>query len=479
MWFISCALVACSGRDAGEADGCGCAVADGGGEPDGQVGDAAEPSSDATATSVARPVCEVRFVDLSADHTTLVPLPVEVTVSAHGGGAVITSACNWLIGPANVCVSGSAPGHVRKVGDGTCTVVCATANGTCGALDLTALQQSVIYVVGGERTEFPAVPGAAADAARISRLRVADKQWDVDVAYLPEFRIQPAVAVRGKFLYILGGETGGDYSGAQFWDIFFPTCEEALITPTHLKNEVGCRAVRRLDLQTGQWDSPFSWVHPRVDLGWRQVGDQVFLLGGQRAKTLTTPASPELLWIADLAQGKVFAPELQVPQALQDANATFKWPAMVVTQLGGVPLLFHARKTWYASAAGGLVEKDLGWPCTEKSPHAAFRFPGQQDVLFVLNNGNPDGKDCPKCPYDKVLADGTKAPWCAPLRYRDKQWTQAKPMPFAQVVEGADALYALAPDATYVLHDPDGDWLPELPPMPYARFGFAAVSVQQ
>jgi hypothetical protein len=400
-------------------------------------------------------VCDSRFVDLGADPSTLVPLPLEVSIAASGGGSEVTSACAWQIGPADVCVPGSGPGRVRKVGDGTCTVVCTMPSGSCGAVDVVAAAQTVIYVVGGERTEASPPPGAAADAARISRLRVHDGQWDVQVAWLPEFRIQPALATRGNALYVLGGETGGDYSGAQFWDVFFPTCPEAVITPTQLKSEVGCRAVRRLDLATGLWDSPFSWPHPRVDLGWRQVGDQVFLLGGQRAKTITQPLHPEFLWLA------------------------LEWPAMAVTQLGGVPLLFHARKTWYASVQGGLVQKDLGWPCTEKSPHAVFRFPGQADVLFVLNNGNPEGQDCPKCPYDKLLPDGTQAPWCAPLRYRDKGWALAKPMPYAQVVEGPDALYALAKDATYVLHDPDGDWLPELPPMPYARFGFAAVAVRQ
>lgn len=486
VWLVALAVSGCSVATSTGAGDCGCAHGSDGvpGEAD-TAADAIAASSDVTAGSPNRPTCDSRFVDLSADPTTLVPPPLEVTIAAHGGGGDVTSACAWQVGPASVCAPGSSPGHVRKVGDGTCTAVCTLPSGSCGAVDLLAAEQTVIYVVGGERIEASPVPGAAADAGRISRLRVHDARWDATVAWLPEFRIQPALAVRDRALYVLGGETGGDYSGAQFWDVFFPTCPEAIITPTQLKAEVGCRTVRRLDLATGLWDSPFQWPHPRVDLGWRQVGDQVYLLGGQRAKTITQPQHPEFLWLADLGQGKVTAPLLQVPQPIQEADAALEWPAMAVTQLGGVPLLFHARKTWFASVQGGLVEKDLGWPCTEKSPHAVFRFPGQADVLFVLGNGNPQGslaqgaQECPKCPYDQKMPDGSTTPWCTPLRYRDKAWALGKPMPYAQVVEGPDALYALAPDATYVLHDPDGAWLPELPPMPYARFGAAAVAVRQ
>lgn len=476
-------LTACNETAAAPADACGCLTTptDGGDADAGTTAvDADLPIDVSSVAGGMRPHCDNLFVDLSADHTTLVPPPLEVTVTATGSGSDVSAACTWQVGPAEVCVPGNGPGHVRKTGHGTCSVVCTTANGTCGALDLQGKAQTVIYVVGGDVAVVPAPPGAAADVARISRLRVGDGQWDVHVAYLPEFRVQPAVAILNDFIYVLGGQTGGDYTGAQFWDVFFATCEEAVITPLHLKREIGCRSVRRLDLRTGVWDSPFAWPHPRADLGWRQLGDKVYLFGGQSVETAGDTAVPELLWIADLALGAVTAPKLKIPQAFLDADATFHWPAILAGGLAGLPLVFHAGKTWLVSATGEVVvEKDIGWPCTEKSPHAVFRFPGATDDLFVLNNGNPKGANCPKCPYAQKLADGTTAPWCVPMRYHDKQWSHGKPMPFAPVIEGPDALYAFAPDATYRLATPDGAWLPVLPPLPYPRYGFAAVAVTQ
>jgi hypothetical protein len=464
---LGLALAACGDGDEGAAAvasvDCGC-----------DAGDAQVAAVDVAV--VPTPTCDLPWFAVQGSANALLPPPIELTVTALTAGAAVQAACTWEIGPANVCVPGNGPGRVRKVGDGRCSVVCRMSNGTCGAGSFEGRRQPVVYVVGGESPLFPPPKEAAAAAVRVQRLRTLDAEWDGEVAWLPEFRVHPALGVHGGQLYVLGGETGGDYAGAEFWDVFFPTCSEAIVTPTQLKQEIGCRAVRRLDLLTGTWDTPFQWPHPRSDAGFKRLGSQVFLIGGVRAKTITQPPLPELAHIVDLATGTALPTAASATQALVNANLQVKWPRWEPVNVGGEWLLFAGGKTWSLGIGfQTLAEKDTGWPCAENAPRAVFQLGGD---VFVLPSPKAKGETC-QCPEVKVLPDGTSTQWCKPWRLHAGTWSQEAEMPYVTVVEADDGVYALAGDATWRLQKPAGAWQPVAPPMPLERFGFAAVAVTQ
>lgn len=425
------------------------------------------------------PHCDQPWIDLAADHTTLVPLPLEVTLTAHSGGQDLTAQCFWQVGPSAVCVPGKTPGSVRRVGLGSCTAMCALQNGLCGQVTLQAKAQTVLYILGGEVTAFPPPPTGAADAARIQRLRTADGTWDYTVGWLPEFRIQPVAGLWEGQLWVMGGETGGSYQAIDYWDVFFPTCAEAIITPTAIKQEVGCRSVRRFDLQSGQWDSPMAWQHPRVGASGRQIGERLFAVGGLRAKTVTAPLQPELWAMADLKNLAMHTPAPPVPPELFNTFAKLPWPALPVGELDGQPVILAAGKAWVGSADGSsIAEKDIGWPCPELLPRAVvMRNTAKGRELWVIPSAEaPVSANCAKCPYEKPGANGQLQQWCQPQRRVGQQWVAAPPTPYAPLVEAPDGLYALAADATWRLGVQDAQWKVIAPPLPYGRFGFAAAA---
>ncbi len=427
----------------------------------------------------ATPHCDQPWIDLAADHTTLVPLPLEVTLTAHSGGQDLTAQCQWVVGPSAVCVTGKAPGSLKRVGPGSCTAVCSLQNGLCGQLTLQAKPQTVLYIVGGEVTAFPPPPTGAADAARIQRLRTADGTWDYTVGWLPEFRIQPVAGLWQGQLWVMGGQTGGSYQAMDYWDVFFPACAEAIITPTTIKQEVGCRSLRRFDLVSGQWDSPMAWPHPRVGAAGRQIGPHLFAAGGLRAKTVTAPPQPELWAVADLQGQVVQTPAPAVPPELASAFAKLPWPSLPMGELDGQPVILAAGKAWLGAADGSsIAEKDIGWPCPEALPQAVvMRDTAKGRELWVIPSSEaPVKAGCPKCPYEKPGPNGVLQQWCQPQRRVGQQWVAAPPTPYAPLVEGPDGLYALAADATWRLGQQDTQWKAIAPPMPYGRFGFAAVA---
>ncbi|MSP92369.1 MAG: hypothetical protein EXR79_11290 [Myxococcales bacterium] len=485
---LAVGVVACAGPEAPDAAApaavvpdCGCAAADTAVATDlaGAVLDAGRAPDAAPAALEATPTCSPAWLELAASPTALVPPPGEVTLTATVGGVDVSAACRWEVGPASVCQPGPVAGSVRRAGLGTCTAVCRLSGGKCGLATLRAVPQTVLYVVGGESPQFPPPSSAAAEAVRVQRFRTLDRQWDKAVAWLPEFRIQPVVAARGPWLYVLGGETGGDASTAEFWDVFFPTCAESIITPTQLKTEVGCRGVRRLDLRSGTWDTPFQWLHPRVDAGFAQDGDTLWVVGGQRAKTIVVPALPEVLHRIDLATGSVAPGAAPPPPGFEVNNPKLRWPRWDPIVRDGAPTVFAAHATWTLAPDGSAWLKDeLGWPCPENQPRAVFAFPGHDDV-FVLPSPQAEGPLCPQCPQPVARPDGTLAEVCAPWRLRDGKWTAAEPMPYVQPIAAHDGLYALASDGVYRLATPTGSWQRVGPPLPAERFGAAAVAVEQ
>lgn len=445
--------------------------------------DAAGPAdSVAEIAATPTPTCASPFIDLATDSTRLLAPPLQTRITASGGGADITAMCHWTAGPSSVCRLGAAPGSVRAVGPGICTVVCALDNGACGQFSVESKPQTLLYVLGGEVTAFPPPPTGAADGARIQRLRTQDGQWDATVAFLPEFRVQPAAAIHAGQLWVFGGETGGAYQAAEYWDAFFPTCPEAIVTPTQIKAEIGCRAVRRLDLASGQWDSPGTWLHPRSGAGAAQFGSKLFLLGGHRAKTVTDPPLPELLAVADLAGNGVKPLAPAVPVELLNAFASLPWPALQGAVHNGQLLVFAAAKTWQFAADGGAVAAvDIGWPCPEATPRQvlARHGAGGDELWVVAGEEAAANPACALCGVTRAGADGKPRPWCQPQRRVGEAWAAGIASPPGTWVSAEDGLYVLGDDATWRLAPAADQWQPIGPPLPYGRSGFAAVAVTQ
>ena len=433
---------------------------------------------DSTPTELASeptPSCASPWVVLTADASVLVAPPLQVTIHASSEGVDLDGQCEWQFGPSNVCKEGGASNRLRRTGHGICTAICKLSNGLCGSLALNSQRQDHVYIIGGEVTAFPPPATAASDAARIQRLRTIDGQWDTSVGYLPEFRIQPAVASDGSRLWVFGGETGGNYTAIDFWDVFFPACAEAILTPTQLKAEVGCRAVRRWDLATGKWTAPLQWPHPRVGAQTLQDGNRVYLLGGQRSKTVTEPKIPESFASVDLTSATLTTPPSGVPAEMIDGSAPLWWPGLPAALWQGELLACGATGSWRVEAATGKwTVADLGWPCAELAPSQVIRPPNRAELWVVPSEQLPSGGLCAPC---RPVASGG-APTCQPQRWDGTGWSAAPPMPYGRLVAAPDALYVLGEKATYRFNGVDA-WLAIAPPMPYGRFGFAAVAVSQ
>ncbi|MBM4344339.1 MAG: hypothetical protein FJ100_13300 [Deltaproteobacteria bacterium] len=464
------ALVAgCSAAPAPPTVDCGCLAAD---ASRSAWSDAAP--ADILATS-STPSCAEPWLELHSEHTALAAPPLLTQLHAVSAGETLDALCAWQAGPSNVCTLGDQRGTVRRVGLGACTVTCTMPSGLCGVRTFHVKPQTQIYIVGGEVTAFPPPPTGAADAARIQRFRSGDGAWETTVAYLPEFRIQPVVAYHGGALWVLGGETGGGYQAVEYWDVFFPTCDEALILPTQLKAEVGCRALRRLDLATGVWSSPWGWSHPRVGAIGRLQGDRLWLLGGLRAKTVTDPKDAELFGWVDLAKDQtVTMAKGPAPKALADAFKGLHWPGLPAAPYGKGLLLFAAKQTWRLLPGDAAPQvEDVGWPCPEAAPAQVVQRPGSDETWVVASDEVSPTTACPAC------EPGNTGLQCRAQVWDGKMWSLGPPMPPGRLVEAPDGLYLLAEAGTFVLTHGAAAWKTAGPPMPYGRFGYSAVAVVQ
>ena len=436
----------------------------------------AAPDTTAPLPVAATPACTQPWVTLAAESSRLLAPPMQSVVHATSDGLDVDDLCAWSVGPSSVCVTGSAPNRIRRVGPGNCTAVCQLGNGLCGSVTLHGQKQTLLYVVGGEVNAFPPKPGSATDAARIQRLRTLDGAWDHTVAFLPEYRIGPALGTDASGIWVLGGQTGGDYKQVTYWDIFFPTCDEAIITPTQLKAEIGCRAVRRLDLLTGQWTSPLQWPHPRVDAQTLQVGHQLYLVGGQRAKTVTEPAVPELWAIADLDKHQLTTPAAPPPDTLVEALGPLQWAGSPAVQWQGQLLAFAGKATWQLDEATGQWQAHpLGWMCPEIAPRQVVRVPNTDKLWVVASETAAVTGACGPC----VAPSGGGKATCTPQQYDGKAWTAGPALPFGRLVPADDGLYLLGEAGSYKLAADGQAWQQIGPPMPYLRYGFAAVAVTQ
>ncbi len=425
--------------------------------------------------AAATPTCAEPWLELHSDHTALAAPPLLTQLHAVSAGETLDSLCAWQAGPSDVCTLGDQRGTVRRVGLGACTVTCTMPSGLCGVRTFQVKPQTHLYIVGGEVTAFPPPPTGAADAARIQRFRANDGAWDTTVGYLPEYRIQPVVAAQGGALWVFGGETGGGYQAVEYWDVFFPTCDEALILPTQLKAEVGCRAVRRFDLTNASWSSPFGWSHPRVGAIGRQSGDQLWLLGGLRAKTVSDPKVAELFGVVDLAKDHTVAmSSAAAPKAMTDAFKGLLWPGLPAATYGKGLLLFAAKKTWrLMPGETAPQDEDIDWPCPEATPAQVINRPGTSDLWVVASEEVSPTTACPAC------EPGNTGLQCRAQVWNGKGWSLGPPMPPGRLVEAPDGLYLLAESGTFVLPNGADAWKTAGPPMPYGRFGFSAVAVVQ
>ncbi len=467
--LLAGAAVACSSAAPTASVDCGCAT------PDVAAADNRDTAGQDTLAGTPTPTCAEPWLELHSDHTALAAPPLHTQLHAVSAGETLDNLCNWQAGPSDVCVLGDQRGTVRRVGLGACTVTCAMPSGLCGTRTFHVKPQTHLYIVGGEVAAFPPPPTGAADAARIQRFRAAEGAWDTTVAYLPEYRIQPVATAHGGALWVLGGETGGGYQAIEYWDVFFPTCDEALILPTQLKAEVGCRGLRKLNLATGVWSTPFAWSHPRVGAIGRLQGDRLWLLGGLRAKTVTDPKVSELFGFVDLAHDQtVTMTQGSAPKALTEAFKGLLWPGLPAAQYGTGLLVFAAKRTWrLVPGEATPQEQEVGWPCPEAAPAQVLNRPGSDELWVVASSDVSPTAACPACEPGNIGLQ------CRAQVWNGKSWSLSPPMPPGHLVEAPDGLYLLAESATFYLANGADAWKTAGPPMPYGRFGFSAVAVVQ
>ncbi len=144
---------------------------------------------------------------------------------------------------------------------------CVRPSGGQGSLSLNSAPQPVLYLVGGSITA--PLSGAEKDSG-ISRLRIADKQWDGHVTALPYEIYDGALGGNGEHLFMAGGQqTLSPTQQALKCDSDIPGCTGAkcpngCIKPGGIacpkesvaKPELGtpgCGTIWRLDLADASW----------------------------------------------------------------------------------------------------------------------------------------------------------------------------------------------------------------------------------
>lgn len=403
---------------------------------DGATADGQEP--DGTDADVAS--CP-SGLEIKSSHKTLVPPPVNVVVQASNPAAV----CTWTSLTPAVCAV-DATGTVTKVSDGNCQVSCAVGGKSCAKIDLLAKEQPVFYVVGGSCPLLDG-PAGVACAASVLRYRVADGQWDTNVAMLPELRDKnPVVWSSGTSLYVTGGYSHGTKAGANWAGSFAPKCWEALEETLGLEGmEPTCREGRKLDLVTGEWSSIFKWLHPKFENEYVVLGSKILVSGTNG----TTPPPLQAAEVIDTVSGQVV--DLSYPATMEGL-----WPNQEQMAVWGdkVVVAGQSKLAFVSADLSTFGPLDLGWPCATNSVWEAFTFPVTQD-LFIVGEPPPT-KNCPA----KYWGDPqTFVTYIEPMRYSGGLWQVAKPMQTfsGQILEVEGKLYMVG-SAILRLDQPDGGW---------------------
>jgi len=369
--------------------------------------------------------CATPTLKLKASHKTLIPPPVPVNLSAAATAGDVSAGCSWSAGPPEVCEL-LPGGKLRKKGDGVCSAICTLADGRCGAIALVAKKQEVLYLVGGH------APGYKDLSAQITRLRIADGEWDINVATMPEKRERPSVlAWKGKLL-IAGGFTHGAEEEKQFDPVNFPKCPEAIHKYGGFQG--GCLAVRQLDLADGAWSEFTQLPANRWKMGSFLVGERWYLTGGYVTKPVSALGTAASIYI-ELSSGAVVKVQETKGQGCTSplADRGVVWQGSIVS--------FNPKGTCHAKldlAKPTTLDwqpLDIGWPCPTGPAGTVFSVPGTVDNLFVLRSVDSG----PGCPSPTTLT-------MSPHRYVQGKWSE-----FSQMSLYSDEAVAVGAKTAYVV----------------------------